>query len=79
MPTTIYTSHTVLHIVLIHSFKKLNIEEYSTSPCYEREVCLKICVHIVEFHNKNAILPHCKYSCGPAKLLSIQRQNNDQV
>jgi hypothetical protein len=26
----------------------------------------------VEFHNKNAILPHCKYSCGPAKLLSVK-------
>jgi hypothetical protein len=63
LPTTIYTSRTVLHIVLICSFKKMNTKEHSTPPCYEREVCLKICVHIVEFHNKNAILPHCKYSC----------------
>jgi hypothetical protein len=65
MNITIYTSHTVLHIVLIHFFKKMNIEEYSTPPCYEMEVYLKIRVHTVEFHSKNAILPHCKYSCGP--------------
>jgi hypothetical protein len=77
MPTTIYTSHTVLHIVLVRFFKKMNIEEYSTPPCYEMEVYLKICVRTVEFHNKNAILPHCKYSYGPAKLVSIQGQNND--
>jgi hypothetical protein len=25
------------------------------------------------------IVPECKYSCGPAKLLSIQRQNNNSL